>query len=82
LTQAKDLFPTLIAWDIHMTSGSTETDPKLSWAIDHLRSVTTVNTSMPDNINNQMDLNIISNLRTNISNKKAKLTHLATELIV
>ena len=46
LAQAKDLFPTLIAWHIHMTSGSTETDPKLSWAIDHWRSVTTANTTM------------------------------------
>jgi transposase InsO family protein len=82
LAQAKDLFPTLIAWHIHMTSGSTETDPKLSWAIDHWRSVTTANTTISDNDNSQMDLNILSNLRTHISNKKAKLTHLATELIV
>jgi hypothetical protein len=29
-----------------------------------------------------MDLNILSNLCTHVSNKKAKLNHLATELIV
>jgi hypothetical protein len=33
-------------------------------------------------INQQMDLNILSNLRTHVSNKKAKLNHLATEVIV
>jgi hypothetical protein len=54
-----------------MTSGSTETDPKLRLAIDHWRSVTTANTSMSDNINNQMDLDILSNLRAYFSNKKS-----------
>ncbi len=54
----------------------------MHWAIDHWRSVTTANTTISDNDNSQMDLNILSNLRTHISNKKAKLTHLATELIV
>jgi hypothetical protein len=51
LAQARDLFPTLIAYHIHMTSGSTETDPRLSWAIDHWRSVTTADTTMSDNDN-------------------------------
>jgi hypothetical protein len=82
LAQAKDLFPTLIVWHIHMTSGSIERDPKLRWAVDYWRSVTTANTSITNNINNQMDLNILSNLRTYVSNKKTKLNHLATELIV
>jgi hypothetical protein len=82
LAQAKDLFPTLIAWHIHMTSGSTETDPKLLWAIDHWRSTTTANRPTNYAMNQQMDLNVLYNLRTHVSNKKAKLNHLATELIV
>ena len=78
LAQAKDLFPTLIAWHIHMTSGSSTSDPKLRWAVDHWRSVTTRNVPEID----IQDLNILSNLRAQASNKKAKLSHLSTEIIV
>jgi hypothetical protein len=79
LAQAKDLFPTLIAHHIYMTSGSNTSDPKLLWAVDLWRSITT-----PSNLedNTYMDLSILSNLRTHASNKKVKLTHPTTELIV
>ena len=81
LAQAKDLFPTLIAWHIHMASGDDTSDPKLRWAVEHWRAVTRPQVSETD-ANNVQDLNILSNLRTRLSNKKTKLSHLTTELIV
>jgi hypothetical protein len=82
LAQAKNLVPTLIAWHIHMTSGSNKSDPKLCWAVDHWRSITMAN--ILENHNNGLqDLNILSNLHTTrVSNKKAMLSHPVTELIV
>jgi hypothetical protein len=61
-----------------MTPGSNKSDPKLHWAVDHWRSITMANTLE----NSLQDLNILSNLRTQVSNKKAKLSHLVTELIM
>jgi hypothetical protein len=81
LAQAEDFFPTLIAWHIFMTSGSNEMDPKLRWAVDHCSSIT-VPILLENNTNIQQDLNILSNLRTHASNKRIKLTHLTTELII
>jgi hypothetical protein len=62
-----------------MTSGSNTSDPKLLWAADLWIYMTT-----PRNLrdNTYLDLSILSNLRTFTNNKKAKLTHLTTELIV
>jgi hypothetical protein len=72
LAQAKDLFPTLIAWHIHVTSGSNTTDPKLCWEVDHWTSIT-----MPNRLENdshmQLDLNILSNLGTHVSNNKNQI---------
>ena len=81
LAQAKDLFPTLIAWHVFMMSGSNETDPELCWAIDHWRSITAPNL-LGNNMDVQHNLNILSNVRTHASNKIIKLTYLSTELIV
>jgi hypothetical protein len=54
ITQAKDLFPALIAYHVIMTSGSGETDPKLHWAVDYYwRYMTTSNTSR-DEMNDKM----------------------------
>jgi hypothetical protein len=84
LRQAKDLFPDIIAYHVIMTSGSGETDPKLRWAVDHWRYMTTSNTLRDEmNVENDLyDLNILSSLRNQVSNKKAKSKHIATELIV
>jgi hypothetical protein len=79
LAQAKDLFPTVIAHHIYMTSGNTTSDPKLLWAVDLWRTMITPRNLRDDT---QMDLNILSKLRTFNNNKKIKLTHLTTELIV
>jgi hypothetical protein len=51
LSFGSSIFPTLIEWHIHMASGSTLTDPKLCWAIDHWRSVTTANRPTNDAMN-------------------------------
>jgi hypothetical protein len=84
LRQAKDLFPDIIAYHVIMTSGSGETDPKLRWAVNHWRYMTTSNTLRDEiNVENDLyDLNILSSLRNQVSNKKAKSKHIATELIV
>jgi hypothetical protein len=67
-----------LAWHIHI---SNESDPKLCWAVDHWRSMTRAN--ILENHNNGLqDLNILSNLCTQVSKKKAKLSHPVTELIV
>jgi hypothetical protein len=62
-----------------MTSGSKKVDPKLCWAIDYWKSSITIS---EQETNNELDLNILSNLRNQVSHKKTKLNHVATELIV
>jgi hypothetical protein len=60
LAQAKDLFHTLIASHIFMMSGRNKPDPKLRWAVDYWKSISTANIS-EGNMNNQhnlMDLDI------------------------
>ena len=81
LAQARDLFPALIVWHIFMTASTEIADPKLQWAVDLWRSITTVNV-LENNQHDLIDLNMLSSLRTQVSYKKAKLSHLATELIV
>jgi hypothetical protein len=66
-----------------MTSGSGETDSKLRWAVDYWRYMTTSNTlrNEMNNRNDLYDLNILSSLCNQVSNKKAK-SNVPTELIV
>jgi hypothetical protein len=39
LSQAKELFPSGIAWHVVMTPGSKEDDPKLKWCLGTLESI-------------------------------------------
>jgi hypothetical protein len=86
LSQAKELFPEIIAWHIVMTSGSKEKDPKLIWCLEYWKVFKkTLPLSTNDSNNSQHglnDLNILSSLRNQIRNKKSKLKHVSTELIV
>jgi hypothetical protein len=53
-------------------------DPHLAWTVDFWDNMTAPYDASAD-LN---DLNILSNLRNQVSNKKAKLTHAITEVIV
>ena len=80
-TQAKELFPAIMAYHQIATSGRAAAhprfgNPRLAWAVDFWDRMTA---PLPSNLN---DINILSNLRNQVSNKKVKTTHFTTELIV
>ena len=80
-TQAKELFPAIMAYHQIATAGRAAAhprfgNPRLAWAVDFWDRMTA---PLPSNLN---DINILSNLRNQVSNKKIKTTHFTTELIV
>ncbi len=81
LSQAKELSPAVVAWHVMRTSGreSASSDPRLAWTVDLWdRMTASFNPTLSD-LNN---LNILSELRNQVSNKKMKLSHATTELTV
>jgi hypothetical protein len=81
LSQAKELFPAVAAWHVMRTSGreSASSDPRLAWTVDLWDRMTA---SFNPTLSNLNDLNTLSELRNQVSNKKIKLSHATTELIV
>jgi hypothetical protein len=87
LSQAKELFPSAIAWHTVMTSGSEEDDPKLKWCLEcwkaFKKTLPRLKEDEPNGSSPSLnDLNILSSSRNQVSNKKPKLKHASTELIV
>jgi hypothetical protein len=86
LSQAKELFPQATAWHAVMTTGSKEDDPKLMWCSECWKAFKKTSPRLKDepcgSSSGLDDLNILSSLRDQVSNKKPKLKHASTKLIV
>jgi hypothetical protein len=69
-----------------MQSGSEEDDPKLEWCLECWKAFKKTLPRLKDEPSGSSpslnDLNILSSLRYQVSNKKPKLKHASTELIV
>jgi hypothetical protein len=83
-SQAKEFFPAMLAWHEMWTSGGSEAhpiygNPRLAWTAAYWDRMTAPLTPPNPDPN---DLNILSNLRDAASNRKMKLTHATTELII
>jgi hypothetical protein len=77
LSQAKELFPQATAWHAVMTSGSKENDPKLAWCLEHWKAFKKTSPRPKDEPGGSSsalnDLNVLSSLRNQVSDKKPKL---------
>jgi hypothetical protein len=79
LSQAKELFPSGTAWHAVMTVGSKEDNPKLKWCLEHWKAFKKTSPRLKDEPGGSSpsldDLNILSSLHNQVSNKKPKLKH-------
>jgi hypothetical protein len=84
-SQAKELFPAILTWHQMWTSGRNVAhplygNPKLAWTVDFWdRMIAPLD---PNLLNLNNDQNILSKLRNVVTNKKTKLSHATTEIIV
>jgi hypothetical protein len=84
LSQAKELFPAVVAWHVMRTSGreSASSNPRVAWTVDLWdRMTASFNPTLSD-LSDLNDLNMLSELRNQVSNKKIKLSHATAELTV
>jgi hypothetical protein len=83
-SQVKESFPSILAWHQMWTRGRNTAhpiygNPRLAWTVPYWDRMTAP--LPPQNIDRN-DLHILSNLHNTSSNKKMKLSHSTTELIV
>jgi hypothetical protein len=69
LSQAKELFPAVVAWHVMRTSGreSASGNPRLAWTVDLWDRMTA---SFNPTLSDLNDLNTLSELRNQVSNEK------------
>jgi hypothetical protein len=81
LSQAKELFPAVVAWRVMRTSGgeSASGDPRLAWTVDLWDRMTA---SFDPTLSDLNDLNTLSESLNQVSNEKIKLSHATTESTV
>jgi hypothetical protein len=86
-SQAKELFPAMLAWHEMWTRGRSAAHPicvipRLAWTVACWDRMTAPLNPPNPTLSDPNDLNILSNSRNTMSNKKMKLTHATTKLIV
>jgi hypothetical protein len=80
-SQAKELFPAVLAWHAMRTSGgeSASSNLRLAWTVDLWDRMTASFNPTPPDLN---DLSMSSKLCNQVSNKKIKSSHATAELTV